>query len=102
MLKGSGFLDLPKAPYIEKQFNSNQRGIKKYIKYRGFHGKKGPIATCALRDRWIDSIERVYTPSTFYMKSAVLHSPALHRLTRLIQEGFVPITAQSSFVVMYV
>ena len=33
--------------------------------------KKVPTATCALRDRYIVSIERVYTPSTFYIKSAV-------------------------------
>ena len=33
--------------------------------------KKVPSATCALRDRWIVSIEQVYTTSTFYMKSAV-------------------------------
>ena len=33
--------------------------------------KKVPTATFALRDRYIASIERVYTPSTFYMKSAV-------------------------------
>ena len=35
--------------------------------------KKVPTATCALIDRQIQivSIERVYTPSTFYMKSAV-------------------------------
>ena len=29
--------------------------------------KKVTTATCALRDRWIVSIERVYTPRTFYM-----------------------------------
>ena len=34
--------------------------------------KKVPTATCALRDRYIVSIERVYTHSTFYMKSAVI------------------------------
>ena len=34
--------------------------------------KKVPTATCAFRDRWIVSIERVYTQRTFYMKSAVL------------------------------
>ena len=33
--------------------------------------KKVPTATSALRDRYIVSIERVYTPSTFYMKSSV-------------------------------
>ena len=33
--------------------------------------KKVPTATCALRGRKIVSIEQVYTPSTFYMKSAV-------------------------------
>ena len=33
--------------------------------------KKVPTATFSLRDRYIVSIERVYTPSTFYMKSAV-------------------------------
>ena len=33
--------------------------------------KKVLRATCALRDRYIVSIERVYTPSTFYVKSAV-------------------------------
>ena len=33
--------------------------------------KKVPTATCALRDRLIVSIERVYTPNTFYMESAV-------------------------------
>ena len=33
--------------------------------------KMVPTATCALRDRQIISLERVYTPSTFYMKSAV-------------------------------
>ena len=33
--------------------------------------KKVPTATCALRDRWIVSIERVYTPTSFYMESAV-------------------------------
>ena len=33
--------------------------------------EKVPTATCALRDRSIVSIERVYTPNTFYMKSAV-------------------------------
>jgi len=35
--------------------------------------KKVPTATCVLGDRYIVSIERVYTPSTFYMKSAVCH-----------------------------
>ena len=35
--------------------------------------KKVPTATCALRDRYIVSIERVYTLSTFYMKSAVYY-----------------------------
>ena len=34
--------------------------------------KKVPTATCALKDRKIVSIERVYTPSNFYMKSVVL------------------------------
>ena len=38
--------------------------------YWGFH-EKGPTATCALRDRYIVSIEWVYTSSNFYMKSAV-------------------------------
>ena len=33
--------------------------------------KKVPTATCALKDRWIVSIEQVYSPSTFYMKLAV-------------------------------
>ena len=33
--------------------------------------KRVPTATSALRDRKIVSIERVYTPSTLYMKSAV-------------------------------
>ena len=35
--------------------------------------KKVPTATCALRDRWMVSIEWVYTPGTFFffMKSAV-------------------------------
>ena len=33
--------------------------------------KKVPTATCALRFRQIVSIERVYTPRTFFMKSAV-------------------------------
>ena len=33
--------------------------------------KKIPTATCALRDRYIVSIERVFTTSTFYMKSTV-------------------------------
>ena len=33
--------------------------------------KKVLTATCALRDREIVSNERVYTPSTFYMQSAV-------------------------------
>ena len=32
---------------------------------------------CALRDRQIVSIERVYTLSTFYIKSAVLEEPWL-------------------------
>ena len=35
--------------------------------------KKVLTATCALRDRQIVSIERVYTSSTFYMKSAVFN-----------------------------
>ena len=35
--------------------------------------KKVLTATCALRDRYIVSIERLYTPSTFYMKSAVVN-----------------------------
>ena len=35
--------------------------------------KNVPTATCALMDRLIVSIERVSTPSTFYMKSAVPH-----------------------------
>ena len=33
--------------------------------------RKVPTATCALRDRYIVAIEGVYTPSTFYRKSAV-------------------------------
>ena len=33
--------------------------------------KKVPTATCALRNRKVVSVERVYTPSTFYIKSAV-------------------------------
>ena len=33
--------------------------------------KKVPTAASALRDRKIASIERVYTPSTFYKKSDV-------------------------------
>ena len=37
--------------------------------------KKVPTATCALGDRWIVSIERVYAPSTFNMKSAVAELP---------------------------
>ena len=36
--------------------------------------KNVPTATCALVDRQIVSIERVYTPSTFYMKSSVSFS----------------------------
>ena len=36
--------------------------------------KKLPTATCKLRDRWIVSIERVYTPSTFYTKSDVVYA----------------------------
>ena len=36
--------------------------------------EKVPTATCALRDRYIVSIERVYTPSAFYMKLAVSKS----------------------------
>ena len=40
-------------------------------KYTGDFMKKVPKATFALRDRQIVSIERVYTPSTFYMKTAV-------------------------------
>ena len=40
MFKGSGFLNLPKAPYIEKQFNSNQRGIPAH-KIPGISWKKG-------------------------------------------------------------
>ena len=34
--------------------------------------KKVPTATCALRYRQKVYIERVYTPSTYYMKSAVV------------------------------
>jgi len=33
--------------------------------------KKVLLATWALRDRWIVVIERVYTKSTFFMKSVV-------------------------------
>ena len=33
--------------------------------------KKVPTATCALSNRYIVSIEWVYTPSTFNMKSVV-------------------------------
>ena len=33
--------------------------------------KKVLIATCTLRDRWIVVFERVYTSSSFFMKSAV-------------------------------
>ena len=44
---------------------------KQYFLYTGNFMKKVPTATCALRDRQIVSIERVYTPSTFYMKFAV-------------------------------
>ena len=43
----------------------------KFLKPTGDFMKKVPTATCALRDRYIVSIERVYTLSTFYMKSAV-------------------------------
>ena len=35
--------------------------------------KKVPTATCAFGDRYIVSIELVYTTSTFYMKPAVCH-----------------------------
>ena len=35
--------------------------------------KKVPTATFDLGDRKIVSIELVYTPSTFYMKSAVVY-----------------------------
>ena len=41
-----------------------------YIAYRGFH-EKGTLPTCVPMDRLIVPFERVYTPSTFYMKSAV-------------------------------
>ena len=41
--------------------------------------KKVPTATCALRDRQIVSIERVYTPITSYMKSAVPNGSDLSR-----------------------
>ena len=41
--------------------------------YREFHEKGTPSYLC-LRDRQIVSIGRVYTPSTFYMKSAVRES----------------------------
>ena len=34
--------------------------------------KKVPTATFVLRDRYIVSLELVYTPNTFYMKSAVV------------------------------
>ena len=44
--------------------------------------KKVPTATCALRDKYIVSIERVYTPSTFYIQSAVLKI-LLHRVILL-------------------
>ena len=36
--------------------------------------KKVPTATCALMDRNIVSIERVKTPSTFYVKSSLSKS----------------------------
>ena len=42
-----------------------------YLRSSGDFMKKVPTATCAFRDKYIISIECVYTPSTFYMKSAV-------------------------------
>ena len=41
--------------------------------------KKVPTATFALMDRWIVSIGRIYTPSTFNMKSAVASYPEMKK-----------------------
>ena len=45
--------------------------------------KKVLTTTCALKDRYIVSIERVYTPSTFYMKSAVCEKGPIKKETFL-------------------
>ena len=45
---------------------------KSFYKYRGFHEKGSLSYLWAIRDWRIVSIEWVYTPGTFYMKSAVL------------------------------
>ena len=49
--------------------------------------KKVPTATCALRDRKIDFIERVYTSSTFYMKSAVYEDQLMPRKWHVIEHA---------------
>ena len=46
------------------------KGSRNNVIYRGFH-EKGTLSYLCPWDRQIVSIERVYTPSTFYMKSAV-------------------------------
>ena len=63
--------------WIDTGVGMTKQREKKYCKVgiqvltTGDFMKKVLPATCALRDRWIVSIEQVYTPSTFYMKSAV-------------------------------
>ena len=51
--------------------------------------KKVPTATCALRDRNVVSIERVNTPSTFYMKSAVVPNSFANKSIQIIVWNFV-------------
>ena len=46
--------------------------MKKISIIQGISWKKYPQLSVCTRDRKIVSIERVYTPSTLYMKSAVL------------------------------
>ena len=62
--------------YIEEAMNRKKNRLADiWIKIdidTGDFMKNVPTATCALRDRQIVSIELVYTPSTFYMKSAVV------------------------------
>ena len=59
----------PKHPAIKK---FNEKITKKLFTYWVFHEKSTPSYLCELGiDICIVSIERVYTPNTIYLKSAI-------------------------------
>ena len=62
-IKRKGFISKTNFGYGKKCKESH---CKKRNLNTGDFMKKVPTATCALRDKYIVSIERVYTPSTFF------------------------------------